>query len=783
MTPRSSNTLSSGVRLDGDVAAQLAAIVKSSHDAIISYDLDGLITSWNPGAERMYGFLPAEVLGVHSSLLIDAESQSSEAARLVRVAAGERVEMFGTTRVHKGGAVLAVSLSLAPIVNDDGLVIGIASASREVGDLALAQSRSRRLMDATLEAMMSVDSDGIITLISDQVELLFGYGRSDLIGQPVEMLIPTLEQAIHTALRQGYVANPAIRPMGGSQLSARRKDGTSFPADISLSTSDIGGSLIVTLAVGDVSDRVAVKGAKRDSEARARQLADSVDVAFLLRGLYPSALLYVSPGYEKIFGYNPVIGNEDPTISLSLIHPEDRERFGGDYRNPAQVGLAARAEYRIIRSDGEVRWVRAMTWPMADSDGKVNRAAATIEDITERRLAETALRSAHAQADKANAAKNEFLSRTSHELRTPLNAVLGFAQLLELDTLTLTADQQDSVGHILHGGRHLLGLIDDVLDIAMIESNRMDLSLEPVRISDIITETVNMMTPLADTSGVTMAHQPGSRTDLYVLADSRRLRQVLMNLLSNAIKYNRQGGRIDVHCEESADSLVSILVKDTGRGIRAMDLPRLFTPFDRLGAQATGIEGSGVGLALSNRLMAKMGGTLQASSEMGVGSTFTISIPVATLGSRSVVATRTAAAASSGTAVSGSPTKTMVYIEDNISNIQLMERLINRHPQWRLIVAEHAAFGLELAASSSPDLVLLDLHLPDMDGIDVLLQLRADPQTHDIPIVVISADANPRQINRLLAAGAHQYLTKPLVVAEVVELLNAVQLNPTKTSA
>jgi CheY-like chemotaxis protein/anti-sigma regulatory factor (Ser/Thr protein kinase) len=373
---------------------------------------------------------------------------------------------------------------------------------------------------------------------------------------------------------------------------------------------------------------------------------------------------------------------------------------------------------------------------------------------------------------KANSAKNEFLSRMSHELRTPLNAVLGFAQLLNLDTLT--SDQQTAVNQIMNGGHLLLQLIDDVLDIAQIENDRLNLSVEAVALSEFLTDVVQLVRPLAEAAGVTIDYQSKKIAVEYVHADQRRLRQVLLNLLSNAIKYNRRGGRVSVTADVLENSLVNIAVTDTGMGIRSEHLPRLFTPFDRLGAEATGIEGTGVGLALAHRLMTIMGGGLSALSESGSGSTFIATIPTAVDPQRVL---RNLPAAPSGPPLDAAfepivPSKTVLYIEDNMSNVRLMEQLVSRRPEWRLITAGHGALGLELATASPPDLVLLDLNLPDIDGAEVLSRLRATPVTSKVRVVVVSADANPHQIRALTAAGADGYLTKPLAVQELFRTLD-----------
>jgi CheY-like chemotaxis protein len=315
-----------------------------------------------------------------------------------------------------------------------------------------------------------------------------------------------------------------------------------------------------------------------------------------------------------------------------------------------------------------------------------------------------------------------------------------------------------------------------VMDIAKIEGDRLDVSIEPVLIGELVTETVQLMMPTAAESEVTVRYRPGSLAEgERVLADRRRLRQVLLNLLSNAIKYNKPAGRVDVRCRRSRTrpGVLEVSVTDTGHGIAVQDLPRLFTPFDRLGAASGDIEGTGVGLALSQRLMTSMNGRLHASSQVGQGSTFTATMPLAPHPEPvdDAAAPRDTDRHPPVVPDNG-PVSTLLFIEDNSSNVRLMERLVRQRPGWRMVVAGHGHLGLELAAGTRPDLVLLDMHLPDMNGLDVLHHLRADPKTSTIPVVVSSADANPHQIQRVLTAGAHRYLTKPLVVADVLELLD-----------
>jgi signal transduction histidine kinase/CheY-like chemotaxis protein len=384
-------------------------------------------------------------------------------------------------------------------------------------------------------------------------------------------------------------------------------------------------------------------------------------------------------------------------------------------------------------------------------------------------------RQAREAAEAANQSKSDFLSRMSHELRTPLNAVLGFAQLLETEDLS-EADH-DSVKQIIKGGRHLLDLINEVLDITRIESGKFQLSPEPVLAAGVLADIVELTRPLAAQANIQLLSAPTtSASETHVLADRQRLKQILLNLVSNAIKYNRPGGTVALSCEVVERNRLRINVRDTGPGIRPEHLDLLFTPFERLGAEQTSVEGSGIGLALSRRLATALGGTLDVDTELGRGSTFWVELPVVEgpveryerLNGYDVVPAERPAR----------PTRKVLYIEDNASNLRLVERILERDGDVELVSAMHGQLGVELAREHQPMLILLDLHLPDITGDEVLRQLRDDPQTSAIPVVVVSADATSGQVRRLLGEGATAYLTKPLDVSELRSLVDSMHLVP-----
>jgi CheY-like chemotaxis protein/anti-sigma regulatory factor (Ser/Thr protein kinase) len=369
-------------------------------------------------------------------------------------------------------------------------------------------------------------------------------------------------------------------------------------------------------------------------------------------------------------------------------------------------------------------------------------------------------------AESASQAKNEFLSRMSHELRSPLTAMMGFSELLARSDLD--EKQRGRLTQIQKASDHLHNLIDEVLDLSRIESGNISISPEPVALELLFADAIELMRPIADTHHIEL-HDPEIPSGSgYVFADAQRLKQVLINLISNAIKYNRRGGEVRVAAAPGVGERVRIEISDTGEGIDEAALSRLFVPFERLGAPRVGIEGTGLGLALSRTLVEAMGGTLEATSTPGVGSTFVIElfrgdIAKVELGGPAedpLYAVRNYAGE-----------RTLLYVEDTVANVRLIEGILELRPNVKLIPAMLGRLGLELAHEHHPDLILLDLHLADISGGDVLAELRRDEETRSIPIVILSADSS-REREPFLAAGAQAYLTKPIGMRRILEILD-----------
>jgi PAS domain S-box-containing protein len=473
--------------------------------------------------------------------------------------------------------------------------------------------------------------------------------------------------------------------------------------------------------------------------------------------------LLINRYFEEMFG----VSREDAPkrTNYDFFEPAIAAHYSANDRRVLESGVAM--EFEEPRADGGA-WL-SLKFPLFDEDGRLYAVGGVSTDISNRSRAEAAVRQAKEEAERANHAKSQFLSRMSHELRTPLNAILGFGQLLQLEELGGTA--APSVERIVTAGRHLLSLINEVLDLSRIESGAPTTSIEPVHAVDPLIEALELVAPLARERDIEIVKDFHEGLYRVVLADRQRLNQVLLNVISNGLKYGRPGGRVQVSFAAVGERRLRFRISDTGPGLHAHDIERIFVAFERLDASNTGIEGTGLGLSLSRSLVEAMGGTIGVEKTvLGEGTTFFVELEltderpdVTQLELSTINAVRTLP--------SGLETGTIAYIEDNLSNLDLVQQLLAHVGNIKLIPAMQGRLGIELAVRHRPDLILLDLHLPDLDGSEVLEWLKRDQRTRKIPVIVLSADATAAQIDRLLRSGASAYLTKPLDVPEFFDAI------------
>ncbi len=478
-----------------------------------------------------------------------------------------------------------------------------------------------------------------------------------------------------------------------------------------------------------------------------------------------ATLPFVSEGCQQLYGLEPAQLRARPELLNEMIHPDDYPRVHALINASTASLTPLQWEGRLVQPSGEVRWITVRSRPERLPNGDLFRDG-LILDVTELKRAQEEMRAAKEEAEKANRAKSEFLSRISHELRTPLNAILGFGQLLDLEPLA--PRQRSSVDQILKGGRHLLDLINEVLDITRLESGGMELSLEAVDVATVLTEALNLVRPLADQHRVRFV-PPAVEGCPAVLADRGRLHQTLLNLLSNAAKYNREDGEMHVTCAGIGEGTVRLSIRDTGLGLTPEELGQLFTPFQRFGAPQRGITGTGLGLTISRSLVEAMGGTIGVESVPGSGSTFHVDLPAAPAATQVPAAS---APKNPPPAPLPPAVRTLLLIDDQITNVSLVKRVLETHPNLRLFNALDGRSGLALARKQVPDLILLDLHLPDIGGDEVMRRLRLEARTCDVPVIVLSADATPAQITRLKQLGVREYLTKPFRIRELLAAID-----------
>ncbi len=466
-------------------------------------------------------------------------------------------------------------------------------------------------------------------------------------------------------------------------------------------------------------------------------------------------IVRVNAQTERVFGYDraELVGQQVEMLLPERVRRQHRVHRAYFAEDPKARPMGGTGDLIGLRRNGEEFPVEVSLSPVGHAESGL--VAAAIRDVTLRVQRDAEL--AHAEA--ASEAKTNFLSHMSHELRTPLNAIIGFAQLLQMDAdETLTQRQADYVRIVLSGGQTLLELINDILDIANIETGHISLSMEAVSVPDVLSRVEEIMTPLAADKSVRLSVANADNLP-PVFADDLRIRQVLQNLISNAIKYNVEDGRVIVEAQETPDAAIRISVRDTGGGISEERRDELFQPFSRLGAETKGIDGVGIGLALAKNLVEAMGGEIGFESAVGEGSTFWFNLPVATESARPAISSQDD---SGGAPIDTGPAYTMLYVEDNVSNLRLMEHLIATLPNVTLLSAPTPRLGLELARAHRPNVIVLDLHLPEMSGFDLFERLKAAPETRRTPVIALTAAAMPRDVRRGIAAGFFRYMTKPI---------------------
>ncbi len=641
---------------------------------------------------------------------------------------------------------------------------------------------------------IATDANGVIQIFNVGAERMLGYAAADVmnkitpadISDPQEVIAraKALSVELGTTITPGFEALVFKASRGIEdiyELTYIRKDGSRFPAIVSVTAlRDAQGGIIGYLLIGTENS------ARKHVEAEQKLLDQRLrDQQFYTRSLIESnidAIMTTDPS-GIITDLNKQMEALTGCTRDELIGAPFKNYFTDPQRAEAAIKLVLNnkkvTDYELTARarDGKETVVSYNATTFYDRDRRLQGVFAAARDVTERKRLDQVLQeknveleSARSVAEKANLAKSDFLSSMSHELRSPLNAILGFAQLMDSGSPLPTPAQKASIDQILQAGWYLLELINEVLDLALVESGKLSLSLEPMSLPEVLHDCQAMIEPQAQKSGIRIRF-PEFDGPYFVEADRTRVKQVLINLLSNAIKYNRTRGTVEVTCSANTAERIRISVQDTGEGLSQEKLAQLFQPFNRLGQEAGAEEGTGIGLVVSKRLVELMGGAIGAESTVGVGSVFWIELN-STAALQLDAGTHEALAPIQPRAQHGAALRTLLYVEDNRANMLLVQQLIARRPDMRLLSAGDGTHGIALARIHQPDVILMDINLPGISGTQALKILREDPVTAHIPVLAISANAMPRDIQKGLEAGFFRYITKPIKVSEFMAALD-----------
>ena len=890
------------------------SLIEASLDPLVTISAEGKITDVNEGSVHVTGVSREKLIGTDFS---DYFTEPVKAREGYREAFSKGSVTDYPLTIRRDDGRLTDVLYNASIYRDvQGQVLGVFAAARDVTAQKKSEAKFRGFLETAPDGVVIVDAMGQMVLVNARTERLFGYERHEMLGQQVELLIPSRLHTKHHKHRDGFIEERKARGMGaGLELYGRRKDGSEFPIEVSLSPLETEAGVLVSSSIRDVTQQkqasqyarslieasldplvtispegkitdvnqgsVEVTGVARDrligadfcdyftEPDKAREgyreafLKGSVtdypltirhhngrltdvlynasvykDVQGTVLGVFAAArditarkqaeeaLLKAGALQRAIFesaNFSSIATDANGVIQIFNVGAERMLGYTAaevmnkitpaDISDPQEVIARATAlslelgtpitpgfEALVFKASRGIEDIYELTYIRKDRSrfpavvsvtalrdaqeaiigylliGTDNTARQQVE--AERKRLDEVLKVSHLElekakvaAEEANLAKSDFLSSMSHELRSPLNAILGFAQLMETGTPLPTPAQKDSIDQILQAGWYLLELINEILDLALVESGKLSLSLESMSLGEVLADCQAMIEPQVHKSGIAV-HFPTPQAPWVIRADRTRVKQVLLNLLSNAIKYNRVGGRVDVRCEAGTAGRTRVSVQDTGEGLSADKLSQLFQSFNRLGQEAGSQEGTGIGLVMSKRLVELMGGRIGVDSSVGVGSVFWFELD-SSAALQAIAEPDDVRPATALTSTTGAARRTLLYVEDNPANLLLVQRLVERRTDIRMLSAPDGRSGVEMAHAHQPDVILMDINLPGINGITALRVLAESAETAHITVVALSANAMPHDIEKGLQAGFFRYMTKPIKVGEFMATLDA----------
>lgn len=773
------------------------SLIESSDAAIIMLDVNGKFLFVNEIAAKTFGKTPAEFLEEDFTIydLTNPEIASQNMADIEQVFFSRKGIIKESTRLINGQPVWFRS-SIQPVKNTQGNIYAVFVNATNITEQKLAEERVK-LSELKYRTLFTESPDGFL-IVKDGIFIDCNKASEFILGSTSDYIIGKTPTDISPLYQpNGRLSSELVKEVieetinnGNTQFewTHLKVDETPVILDIKLSVVDANGEKLLFTTWRDVT-------AQREAEVLIKKLQSAVeqspisifitDIDGNIEYVNPFTLSVTGYSYEELMGQNPRL------LKSGFTNPQVYDELWNTITN----GKVWKGVLNNRRKNGSLYWESTTITPIINEIGTITSFIAIKEDITERikiehevkqlnsnlekKITERTLElqnsnqeltKAKIEAEEANHAKSEFLSRMSHELRTPMNAILGFAQLLEMGSMD--SKQDKAVHHILNSGKHLLNLINEVLEISRIEAGKISISVESVKLNNVFRDVLETLSPTADAYGIQLINELENNVGVFISADKQRIKQVLLNLINNAIKYNDKRGWVKLFATEITNdnkAVIRICVSDNGPGIDSKDVKKLFTPFERLGAENSSVEGTGLGLSVVQQYASLMGGTCGVESKLKEGSTFWVELPKTS----SIVETINPQLEQLPLKEKIINDAVILYIEDNSSNIELVSQiLLTKRPNIKLVTAVYGKQTLDLALEYKPNLILLDLNLPDIHGSEVIEILNLHEIASQIPVIVVSADAMPAQVNKLLEAGVKQYLTKPFDVPAFLQIID-----------